>query len=80
MTLRCLGFIFIMSLSLVASAQTNLVPTIAGLEFELIGEYDTARLNHILAQELNEFMESSTLPTEFKGKLNRYHFYRHFLA
>ena len=68
MTLRCLGFIFIMSLSLVASAQTNLVPTIAGLEFELIGEYDTARLNHILAQELNEFMESSTLPTEFKGK------------
>ncbi len=68
MMLRSVGFILIAGFSFSAFAQSSSVSTIAGLEFEFIGTYDTARLDHILGPELDEFMKSSTLPKEFKGK------------
>lgn len=44
------------------------IPIPAGAEYELIGTYDVARLNHILNEELDAFMASSTMPVEFRGK------------
>jgi len=48
-----------------ASAQTA-VP--AGTQYQLIGAYDLAKLNHIFGDELQDFLKSSPLPDEFKGR------------
>ena len=40
----------------------------SGIEYEYLQTYSVARLNTILASELDSFMSSSTLPTAFRGK------------
>ncbi len=52
-----------------AHAQTpGYTPAASGVEYRLIGTYDLARLDRIFGTELDEFMASSTMPTEFRGK------------
>lgn len=52
-----------------SSAQTPGYTRVGpGIEYRLIGTYDVARLDRILGAELDEFMASSTMPTEFRGK------------
>jgi pimeloyl-ACP methyl ester carboxylesterase len=67
----------IMVLALLAFVQAGPVrgvqarETIAvssGIEYEYLQTYSVARLNTILASELDSFMSSSTLPTAFRGK------------
>ena len=45
-------------------------PTVvaAGTEYELIGVYDLAKLDHIFGDELQDFMSSSPEPNAFKGR------------
>jgi pimeloyl-ACP methyl ester carboxylesterase len=40
----------------------------AGGSYELIGTYSIERLNRIVGEELDEFMKSSTMPTDFRGR------------
>jgi len=44
------------------------VAVASGVSYELIGRYDTARLDRITSTELDEFMASSTVPKAFDGK------------
>lgn len=52
-----------------AKAQTAAPTAVAsGTEYQLIGVFDLARLDRILGDELQDFMKSSPLPGEFKGR------------
>ena len=53
----------------IARAETVAPTAVAsGTQYELIGVYDLARLDRVFGDELQDFMGSSPLPNEFKGK------------
>ncbi len=65
--------LLVLAFSLVSAAAgfaqtSDFVKVAGGIEYKLIGTYDLARLDRILGAELDEFMASSTMPTEFRGK------------
>jgi pimeloyl-ACP methyl ester carboxylesterase len=51
-----------------APAETAPVAVSSGTQYQLIGVYDLAKLDHIFGDELQDFMKSSPLPNEFKGR------------
>lgn len=52
------------------TAVTPVTPALSSATAELIGTYDLDRLRHIVGEELNEFMQASTQPATYRGKLD----------
>jgi hypothetical protein len=54
---------------LAQATQTNASARVtSATHYQLIGVYDLAKLNHILGDELPDFLKSSPLPNEFQGR------------
>jgi hypothetical protein len=51
-----------------APTSSPIVDVASGVSYQLIGTYDTKRLDHIAGPELDAFMASSTQPAAFRGK------------
>lgn len=59
-----------MTVSVSPTSLTS-TPIPSGASYELIASYDLAKLEHIVTEELDDFMSGSTQPTAYHGKLDK---------